>query len=275
MKCPAAGSLPLTPLRCGRAPELPPSSLEHSRRAGAPCLTLLPGRGAAQVVAAAGAVDHADLVKLSEKAFTGLSTDPTTAYDLAQKVRRPAPSTLMPTLQSCVWRGGRGETGLLTALQLPRAEGASATSQHGVVGTVRWWRGRRCGAQEPSYFTGSEVRMRDPDQPVLTFAVAFKGVSCADADSVPLMIMQQMLGSWNKASPYGDASASRAPSSPLLHIHARKGNTWGAAMPPTYLDSCQIRGDSAQPMRAGVTSFVEFNCFVLRFCLPHSAVACQ
>jgi len=99
------------------------------------------------VVAAAGAVDHDQLVSLSEKAFSGLSTDPTTAYDLAQK--------------------------------------------------------------EPSYFTGSEVRMRDPDQPAMTFAVAFKGVSCADADSVPLMLMQQMLGSWNKNSPYGDASASR------------------------------------------------------------------
>jgi hypothetical protein len=40
----------------------------------------------AQVVSGAGAVDHDDLVKLSEKAFTGLSTDPTTAYDLVAKV---------------------------------------------------------------------------------------------------------------------------------------------------------------------------------------------
>lgn len=72
--------------------------------------------------------------------------------------------------------------------------------------------------QEPSYFTGSEVRMRDPDQPAMTFAVAFKGVSCADADSVPLMLMQQMLGSWNKNSPYGDASASRALHPTMIHV---------------------------------------------------------
>lgn len=39
-----------------------------------------------KVVAAAGAVDHDELVKLSEDAFSSLSTDPTTAYDLAAKV---------------------------------------------------------------------------------------------------------------------------------------------------------------------------------------------
>jgi predicted Zn-dependent peptidase len=40
-----------------------------------------------KVVAAAGAVDHDELVKLSEDAFGSLSTDPTTAYDLVAKVR--------------------------------------------------------------------------------------------------------------------------------------------------------------------------------------------
>jgi predicted Zn-dependent peptidase len=39
-----------------------------------------------KVVAAAGAVDHDELVKLSEDAFSSLSTDPTTAYDLVAKV---------------------------------------------------------------------------------------------------------------------------------------------------------------------------------------------
>ena len=35
-----------------------------------------------QVVAAAGAVEHDDLVKLSEKQFSSLSTDPTTSEEL-------------------------------------------------------------------------------------------------------------------------------------------------------------------------------------------------
>jgi processing peptidase subunit beta len=98
------------------------------------------------VVAAAGAVDHEELVQLSEKAFSSLSSDPTTAYDLV--------------------------------------------------------------AKEPSYFTGSDVRIRDPDMPLLHFAVAFKGVSWADADSIPLMIMQQLLGGWNKSAGAGANMAS-------------------------------------------------------------------
>ena len=65
--------------------------------------------------------------------------------------------------------------------------------------------------QEPSYFTGSDVRIRDPDMDLLHFAVAFKGVAWADADSVPLMIMMQLLGGWNKAAAAGGNMASRAP----------------------------------------------------------------
>ena len=48
--------------------------------------------------------------------------------------------------------------------------------------------------QEPSKFTGSEVRDRHPDAPPLALAVAFKGASWTDPDSIPLMVMQTMLG---------------------------------------------------------------------------------
>ena len=53
-------------------------------------------------------------------------------------------------------------------------------------------------AKEPSSFTGSEVRMIDDDLPLAQFAVAFEGASWTDPDSVALMVMQTMLGSWNK-----------------------------------------------------------------------------
>ncbi|XP_021806378.1 probable mitochondrial-processing peptidase subunit beta, mitochondrial [Prunus avium] len=53
-------------------------------------------------------------------------------------------------------------------------------------------------AKEPSFFTGSEVRMFDSDLPLAHFAVAFNGASWTDPDSIPLMVMQAMLGSWNK-----------------------------------------------------------------------------
>jgi hypothetical protein len=46
-----------------------------------------PGSNPCQVVSAAGAVDHDAVVQLAEKAFGGLSSDPTTAMDLIKAVR--------------------------------------------------------------------------------------------------------------------------------------------------------------------------------------------
>ncbi|EOA20383.1 hypothetical protein CARUB_v10000696mg [Capsella rubella] len=54
-------------------------------------------------------------------------------------------------------------------------------------------------AKEPANFTGSEVRMIDDDLPLAQFAIAFEGASWTDPDSVALMVMQTMLGSWNKS----------------------------------------------------------------------------
>ncbi|XP_077211416.1 putative mitochondrial-processing peptidase subunit beta, mitochondrial [Tasmannia lanceolata] len=53
-------------------------------------------------------------------------------------------------------------------------------------------------AKEPAVFTGSEVRIIDDDIPLAQFAVAFNGASWTDPDSIALMVMQAMLGSWNK-----------------------------------------------------------------------------
>jgi len=53
-------------------------------------------------------------------------------------------------------------------------------------------------AKKPASFTGSEVRIIDDDMPLAQFAVAFNGASWVDPDSVALMVMQSMLGSWNK-----------------------------------------------------------------------------
>ncbi|XP_020240975.1 probable mitochondrial-processing peptidase subunit beta, mitochondrial [Asparagus officinalis] len=53
-------------------------------------------------------------------------------------------------------------------------------------------------AKEPATFTGSEVRIIDDDMPLAQFAVAFSGAPWTDPDSIALMVMQSMLGSWNK-----------------------------------------------------------------------------
>lgn len=58
--------------------------------------------------------------------------------------------------------------------------------------------------QNPAVFTGSDVRVRDPDLPKLHFAVAFKGASWTDADAIPLMIIQSIIGAWNKGGTGGE-----------------------------------------------------------------------
>ncbi|KAI8548423.1 hypothetical protein RHMOL_Rhmol07G0272700 [Rhododendron molle] len=53
-------------------------------------------------------------------------------------------------------------------------------------------------AKEPAIFTGFEVRIVDDNMPLTQFAVAFNGASWTDPDSIALMVVQSMLGSWNK-----------------------------------------------------------------------------
>lgn len=60
----------------------------------------------------------------------------------------------------------------------------------------------------PAVFTGSEVRYRDPDQPVVQFALAFEGASWTDPDAVPLMVLQTMIGAWDKNAGAGENMAS-------------------------------------------------------------------
>ena len=47
-------------------------------------------------------------------------------------------------------------------------------------------------------FTGSDVRVRDPDLPLLHFALAFEGAAWTDPDAIPLMVIQSMIGAWNR-----------------------------------------------------------------------------
>ena len=64
-------------------------------------------------------------------------------------------------------------------------------------------------AASPSTFTGSEVRIRDPEMDRVHAVVAFRGAAAAEADSVPLMVMQSMLGAWDASAPGGGDAGSK------------------------------------------------------------------
>jgi len=63
-------------------------------------------------------------------------------------------------------------------------------------------------AADPAHFTYSDVRIRDDDLPTAHVVVAVKGAPWRDADSIPLMVMQGILGSWDKNQPGGVHVAS-------------------------------------------------------------------
>lgn len=65
-------------------------------------------------------------------------------------------------------------------------------------------------AAEPSIFTGSDVRLRDPENPNINLAIAFKGAAWSDPDSVPLMVIQALLGGWSKAMGSGEPDTSNS-----------------------------------------------------------------
>ena len=76
------------------------------------------------------------------------------------------------------------------------------------------------GPQDPFKFTGSYVHDRSPDATECSYAVAFKGASWTDPDSIPLMVMQTMLGRWTQHRP--TSPLPPAPPSPV----------WMASCPP-------------------------------------------
>lgn len=60
----------------------------------------------------------------------------------------------------------------------------------------------------PAIFTGSEVRVENEEMPLAHLAIAFKGSSWTDPSSIPLMVIQSILGSWNRSIGVGNCSGS-------------------------------------------------------------------
>ncbi len=64
-------------------------------------------------------------------------------------------------------------------------------------------------AYTPALFNGSDLRIRDDSKPLAHIALAFEGATWTSPDSIPLMLMQVLLGSWNRTSSYGSNMASK------------------------------------------------------------------
>ncbi|KAK1258359.1 hypothetical protein QJS04_geneDACA009299 [Acorus gramineus] len=63
--------------------------------------------------------------------------------------------------------------------------------------------------RSPAIFTGSEVRLENNDMPIAHWAIAFKGAAWADPNSIPIMVIQSLLGSWCRSIGVGNCSGSQ------------------------------------------------------------------
>ncbi|CAK9289956.1 unnamed protein product [Gordionus sp. m RMFG-2023] len=62
---------------------------------------------------------------------------------------------------------------------------------------------------KPCRYTGSEVRVRDDDMPLAHVALAVEGVGWEDADNIPLMVANTMVGMWDRSFGAGPNTGSK------------------------------------------------------------------
>jgi processing peptidase subunit beta len=58
-------------------------------------------------------------------------------------------------------------------------------------------------------FIGSEIRVRNDNDPLAHVVVGFEGPSATSAEAVPLMVIQTLLGNWSRTSGHGPNSSSK------------------------------------------------------------------
>lgn len=56
--------------------------------------------------------------------------------------------------------------------------------------------------------TGADIRVRDDAMPLAHIAIAVEGAGWADADNIPLMIANTIIGSWDRTHGGGAHNAS-------------------------------------------------------------------
>ncbi|XP_050438904.1 mitochondrial-processing peptidase subunit beta [Adelges cooleyi] len=68
-------------------------------------------------------------------------------------------------------------------------------------------------AEVPHYehcrFTGSEIKARDDSLPLAHIAIAVESCGWADADNIPLMVANTLIGSWDRSQGGGNNNANR------------------------------------------------------------------
>lgn len=90
-------------------------------------------------------------------------------------------------------------------------------------------------AMDPAYFTGSDVRVRFDSDHTAHVALAFEGASWTSEYAFPLMLMQTILGSYDRASGAGKNLASKMCQEVAQHELAHSVSTFNTCYKDTGL----------------------------------------
>jgi len=103
--------------------------------------------------------------------------------------------------------------------------GAGGVNHDKLVGLAEKYFGTLDGTVEgqvpvvnPCRYTGSEIRIRDDGMPLAHISLAVEGCGWADADNIPLMIANTLIGSWDRSHGGGPHLARNWPPTVLLEI---------------------------------------------------------
>lgn len=118
-------------------------------------------------------------------------------------------------------------------------------------------------AENPAYLVGSDVRIRNDDMPVAHVAIAFESCGWAHPDSVSFMVLQSLMGTYDRASTTGSSSSYRLSSTLSGVPNARTATTFNTTYTDTGLFGIYATGEPPEldDMVVPIMAELVRNCF--------------
>eukprot|EP00177_Eucheuma_denticulatum_P000318 GFKZ01000551.1.p1 GENE.GFKZ01000551.1~~GFKZ01000551.1.p1 ORF type:complete len:500 (+),score=75.30 GFKZ01000551.1:147-1646(+) len=128
-------------------------------------------------------------------------------------------------------------------------------------------------ADKPAYLVGSDVRIRNDDMPLAHFAIAFESCGWTHPDAVSFMVLQALMGSFDRASTTAASSSYRMANALDPLTQTKTATTFNTTYTDTGLFGVYV---TAQPRElddivVSVTGELVRNCFKVDEAQLHNA----
>lgn len=101
-------------------------------------------------------------------------------------------------------------------------------------------------AAEPAYLVGSDVRIRNDDMPVAHFAIAFESCGWSHPDAVAFVVLQALMGTYDRASNTGADSSFRMAQALSQVSNAKSANAFNTTYTDTGLFGIYATGEAPE-----------------------------